>query len=74
MGGGKVCKVGHAYASYLDVCPYCGTESAVTPSQNGYAVTRLHCPSCTCVDRKAHISAAARQRAYRQRKREGEPE
>ena len=26
MGGGKVCNVGHAYASYLDACPYCGKE------------------------------------------------
>ena len=69
MGGGKVCKVGHAYASYLDACPYCETKSAVTPSQNGDTVTGLHCPSCTCVDRKTHGTNALRQRAYRKRKR-----
>jgi len=68
---GKVCKAGHAYASYLDACPYCGTKAkgSVTPSHNGDTVTGLHCPTCTCTDRKAHRTNAARQRAYRQRKR-----
>ena len=73
---GKVCKAGHGYAGYLTECPFCvplpkvvrplmtrRVTNPVTPVTN--PVTK-HCPTCRCG--KVYKSAAARQRAYRQRR------
>jgi len=68
---GKVCKAGHGYAGYLDACPFCVpliVKRRVT-ERNAETVTERnakHCPTCRC---GPALSNAARQRAYRERKR-----
>ena len=63
---GKVCKAGHGFAAYLTECPFCvpAKGKAVQPRP----VTVSHCPTCSCGAKRVYKSAAARQRAYRQRK------
>ena len=68
---GKVCKRGHAFAGYLDVCPFCVTTAVTRPTDSNATAPLNNVTPVTKIGRgrpKRYENNAARQRAYRQRK------